>query len=197
MGNSVNYRASLKIEHAMADGAPYYVARTSNANEAANLLARIRESLLKIMNHATIAFSQHSIQDYAISEGVLFLLQRFPNGIEQDLTISELDTQRYHSFAFNQDKTDMYLCIRKHGLPDELLADQSTVLYVALHELAHAMCGDYAAQNADNQTIHNEDFRKKENYLWSIGFAFGLLDPSSMPGKEHCGFSLPDPARSV
>lgn len=193
MGN--HHNTGLQIYHAHLDGKPYYVVPTQNAQEAAELLAETNDFLQAIIRHMIIMYNRHTVGNERIANGIGILMRRYPS--VDALRLYELDTRRTHSFAYNQDKVHMYLCIRKNGLPDETLADPSTVLYVALHELAHSMCNGYAPTNGNNETVHDQDFRDKEMFLWTIANTFGFLDATTMPGTVHCGHELPNPAQSV
>lgn len=196
MGNSgAKHRQRLVKVQSRIDGLWYDVVRSANQNDTADLLARTRRSLLQVMQHLRIMIDRQLDMPKAIEDGVRLMLSRYPpNGTPR---LTELDNLGIESFAFNQNKVDIYLCLRRNAAPSVELASDSTVLYIALHELAHSMCGNYAPETSAHHTIHDADFRSKEVFLWGIGNKLGMLEPSSVPGTTHCGHQLPVPELST
>lgn len=201
MGNLIRqfgaqYRNRLVRVVSRVDGMSYDVVRSANQVDAADLLARTRRSLLQVMQHVRIMVDRGMDMPENVRRGITLLLSHYPTNTSTP-RLNELDNLRIESFAFNQDKVDIYLCLRKGEAPQIELAADTTVLYIALHELAHSMCATYALQAGAHLTVHDADFRSKEAFMWGVAHKLGLLDPQTMPGTTHCGHQLPVPELSV
>jgi hypothetical protein len=96
--------------------------------------------------------------------------------VDPDVT-SKLNIQAGNQ-SFTEDKKDMFLCLRDEQgkyYPDNML------MYVALHELAHA-------KSHSIDTNHSGDeFKNNFNYYLKKAEELGFYSPSKGLVREYCG----------
>lgn len=177
----------LRETFSTLDGNSYYVQNTSNATDAANLIAQLQNSVKRTMNY----IHQLNIEDLSphIQQGVKVLKKKHPYG--SNVNIYELNPQKSQAIAYNQNKSDLFICLREQP-PYDTLASHDTVLFIVLHELAHTMQPGYAKHH-NGKTIHDAQFRQSEHFLMNTAKKLGLIYPSNIPGRKHCGRVMPDP----
>lgn len=174
------------------DSKSYYVLKSSNTKDAANLIAKLHASVQKIITH----IEQMDIDDlsYDIQQGIQALTSKHPHGTNIDLY--ELNPNQSDALAYNRNKSSIFLCLRKDPAVSDKLANHDTVLFVVLHELAHTMQTKFAS-SIQGKTVHDENFRRLERFLMSISEKLSLLHPKSVPGRTHCGQLMPNPDHSM
>ena len=115
----VNYMVS-KI-----DGRKYLVRNLKDKQEAADLLAIIRQNLIKL--------SQELKKKNGDNEDINRMINNFnPNNISESN-----ENNKYTSYSVNKGEK-MVFCIRSRDSKNKLV-DLNTMMFVALHELAHTM----------------------------------------------------------
>jgi len=119
------YINDIKIVKSTIDGRSYLVRNLPDSVKAANLLAEIRSRLVKIVDYLG--------RKYPKEAKVNRLIRNFdPDQISE----STVDS-RYTSYSVNKGEKIVF-CVRQR---DELnqLVDINTMMFVAIHELAHIM----------------------------------------------------------
>jgi hypothetical protein len=166
---------------------------------AADALSRLYRSIDRILAVVRAEAAAGTQDRFAL--GRVRLLARIS---KKGVNIVELDPRQHNTIAINRNKSDIVLmCMRRDplgrstgGVPDNRIADDDTLLFIAIHELAHSMVDDYAL-SFNGQTVHNTEFREYERYLMRIATSLGLLEPASIPGRLHCSKTMPNPDEAM
>jgi len=155
------------------DGKHYYVLPTKNKQDAANLLAKLKE----LLNRVTKLLPQND--QYKLKNVIFY----------------EMDHESSESIAYNQNKTNIYLCLRERP-PNEKLASLDILLFIALHEIAHTLQNSYSEQ-LGGKSIHDDKFRAIEQDLFNKAKQLGLMNTNDVIGSVHCGRIMPNPKNSM
>lgn len=154
------------------DGRKYLVRNLPDAQEAANLLAKINNDLLKLVRHMSAKYGQNN----ELKEFVSALVKNYnPNTISE----GSPDTG-YTSMTINKGEK-LILCIRQN---DKTFVDRNTILYVAIHELGHIM--------TYNETGHTTLFWNNFRLLLQEAIEIGIYirkDYDSQP-TDYCGIKI-------
>lgn len=81
--------------------------------------------------------------------------------------------------SYTEDKNAIVLCLKDPHTGSTY--DANTVMYVALHELAHVISKSYSVEE------HNDEFKKNFAKLLSIAESKGFYDPSRPIPPNYCG----------
>lgn len=178
---------------ATLDGQTYLVLDAPHKAAAANMLARTRSNMWKIMQYVRTIQSEQ--KDPLIRTGIGTLV--FKHKAPSNIRLYELDSTLTNSLAFNQNKSQyIFICLRRDLASMELAADD-TVTFIALHELAHTMNIHTDPVDAQGRTVHSSEFRKLEKFLFATATKLGLLYPESVPGRSHCNSVIARPDEAV
>ena len=130
-----------------------------------------------------------------IKSGVSLLLRKTNN--INTIKLHELDYTQTRALAFNVDKSEhIFICLRR-DLKSGQFADDATVLFIALHELAHTMHQKFDPHDEKGFTIHSPQFKKYERFLMTVTENMGVLKPSMIIGTAHCGSVIMDPSTAI
>lgn len=155
------------IEKVMStvDGRTYLVRKLPDSKEAANKLAEINKSILKLIDNLDKE-----------KDGVDRLIERY----DPD-NLSETEPgAKYTSYSVNKGE-QISICIRKHN--DNGFEENNIVTFVVIHELAHVM----------TKTIgHDESFWKNMKFLLEEAEKIGLYEPVdySVNNVNYCGMEV-------
>jgi len=108
------------------------------------------------------------------------ILEIYANLMKVDPVVTSKLNIQAGNVSFTEDKKNMFLCLRDEKgkyYPDNML------MYVALHELAHAK-----SQTVDVNHSGDEFRRNFEEYL-KIAEQLGLYSPAKGIVREYCGVS--------
>ena len=149
------------------DEKEYTVQIKDDSLEAANLIAKIREKLVVLMEHLEKSFS---IND----ERVRLLKKNFrPDRLKEGV-----DTPGYTSYSINKGE-QIVLCLRSN----DKLVDLNTMLFVVLHEFAHL---------STESIGHTEEFW--DNFKWileeSINIGIYTKQEFKVKNVEYCGMTI-------
>jgi predicted metal-dependent hydrolase len=153
------------------DNNEYLVRNLDNKEEAANILAKIREKLEKICSIMK--------KEYPNDESVTRMNERFNS---DNITESGKNNQ-YTSYSVNKGEKIVF-CIRQKD-EAQTLVDENTITFVAIHELAHIMTKSVG---------HTPEFWENFKRLLKIAIANNLYtkeDYANNP-KEYCGIKVSD-----
>ena len=153
------------------DGRKYLVRNLPDKNDAANLMSNLRENLVTIRDYLESNNSNEA--------RVKRLLQKFnPNNIMENKKGS-----KYTSYSINKGEKVVF-CMRSKDNRQELV-DMNTMMFVALHELAHIMTASIG---------HTEEFWKNFKYFLQVAVSLELykkVDYSVNP-QQYCGMKVTD-----
>ena len=149
------------------DEKEYTVQIKDDSLEAANLIAKIREKLVVLMEHLEKSFSLND-------ERVRLLKKNFrPDRLKEGV-----DTPGYTSYSINKGE-QIVLCLRSN----DKLVDLNTMLFVVLHEFAHL---------ATESIGHTEEFW--DNFKWileeSINIGIYTKQEFKVKNVEYCGMTI-------
>jgi predicted metal-dependent hydrolase len=149
------------------DNKEYIVQIKDDSLEAANLIAKIREKLVILMEHLEKSYGNN---DNRIKQ----LKKNFrPDRLKEGVT-----TPGYTSYSINKGE-QIILCLRNN---DELV-DINTLFFVVLHEFAHL---------ATESIGHTEEFW--DNFRWileeAINIGLYIKQDFKIKNVEYCGMSI-------
>jgi hypothetical protein len=149
------------------DNRTYTVQMKDNAKEAANLIAKIRERLITLVDHL-IKVTGSSDQR------IVMLKQNFrPDRLKEGV-----DTPGYTSYSVNKGE-QIILCLRNK----DKLVDINTMMFVVLHELAHL---------ATKSIGHTDEFWSNFRWILAEAINIGVYVKQDFKEKEveYCGMSI-------
>ena len=151
------------------DEKEYTVQIKDDSLEAANLIAKIREKLVVLMEHLEKSFSLND-------ERVRLLKKNFrPDRLKEGV-----DTPGYTSYSINKGE-QIVLCLRSN----DKLVDLNTMLFVVLHEFAHL---------STESIGHTEEFW--DNFKWILEEAINIgvykKQDFKLNNVEYCGMTITD-----
>ena len=153
------------------DNNEYLVRNLENKEEAANILARIREKLEKLC--------QLMKEKYPHDESVIRMNQRF----NADNITEAGKNNQYTSYSVNKGEKIVF-CIRQKD-ETESLVDENTITFVAIHELAHIMTKSVG---------HTPEFWDNFKKLLKVAIESNLYTKENYTNnpKEYCGIKVSD-----
>ena len=164
--NYIRKSIHLSLVKSTVDGNEYYVRNLDDKVEAANKLANLSQSLLRLLE---------SVKDNN-KKGIDRLIKRFdPKNITENIPGS-----LYVAYSVNKGD-ELSICIREKKT--EKFLDQNTVIFVAIHEIAHIMT---------ESTGHTEEFWNNMKYLLKEGIKTGIyeeIDYAKYP-TDYCGMEI-------
>ena len=162
-----------KVEKVKAsDGKEYQVQSLPDKEEAANLLAEIKRRLITLRDHM--------VKMYPDDPMVQRLVKNFrPDNIVETAT----NSKKYTSYSINKGEK-ILLCLRSRDNKNEL-ADINTMMFVAIHELAHVACAS---------TGHTEEFWDIFRTLLVEAINIGVYVKQDYRKKPqpYCGMEITD-----
>jgi hypothetical protein len=127
-----HYYSNIETIVSKVDNRNYDVQIKSDAQEAADLIARVREKLILLVNHMYKTFPNDD------------KVQRLKKNFNPDVIKEGIDNPSYTSYTINKGQ-EIILCLRTNGK----LVDLNVLTFVCIHELSHI----------GNETIgHDDDF---------------------------------------
>lgn len=152
------------------DGRDYLVRNKEDNVEAANRLAMIRRNMIKLCDHLEVKQKDE--------ERVKRMIERFnPNNL-----LEKPKSSKYTAYSVNKGEK-IVICLREKQ--SDNLIKLNTLMFVALHELAHVMTKSIG---------HTEEFWDNFRYLLKHSIKIGIyehVDYSNAPEK-YCGIEITD-----
>jgi predicted metal-dependent hydrolase len=149
----------------------YLVRKMEDNQDAANILATIRQKLTKLSNTC--------LTKYPKNESVIRLNEKFnPNNISETGKNS-----KYTSYSVNKGEK-IVLCLRSKDGKDTLI-DENTLTFVSIHELAHIMTLSVG---------HSDEFWKNFKFLLEEAINLKLYTKENYETnpKKYCGITVTD-----
>ena len=153
------------------DNNTYLVRKMPDAQNAADLLATIRQKLTKICKYCLV--------EYPKNKAVIRLNNKFnPNNISETGKNS-----KYTSYSVNKGEK-IVLCLRSRDGKDKLI-DENTLTFVSVHELAHIMTKSVG---------HTDEFWKNFKFLLETAIKLKLYEKENyeLNPKPYCGITVSD-----
>jgi len=163
---------NLRCIVSTVDGKKYCVRERKNIQKASNLLARITEKIEYLV--------ENTGQRYPNRENVKRLVENFnPKTIKETLPTSE-----YTAYSENKGEK-LAFCLNKKKNNDDNLIDSNTLMFVAIHEVAHIMTKSIG---------HTEEFWNNFKFLLENAVELKLYTPVDYKKEPegYCGMNITD-----
>jgi hypothetical protein len=154
------------------DGKKYCVRERTQIQNASNLLARTSEKLAYLVENVG--------QRYPDRDNVKQLVQNFnPTTIKETLPTSE-----YTAYSENKGEK-LAFCLNKKKNNNDNLIDSNTLMFVAVHEIAHIMTTSIG---------HTEEFWNNFKFLLENAVELKLYTPVDYKKEPegYCGMNITD-----
>jgi len=154
------------------DGKKYCVRERSQIQNASNLLARTSEKLAYLVENVG--------QRYPDRDNVKQLVKNFnPTTIKETLPTSE-----YTAYSENKGEK-LAFCLNKKKNNNDNLIDSNTLMFVAVHEIAHIMTTSIG---------HTEEFWNNFKFLLENAVELKLYTPVDYKKEPegYCGMNITD-----
>jgi hypothetical protein len=164
----------VKYVESMIDHKKYLVQDKHNSNEAANLLAKLRNNMNKIIEECN---SKKDTKYADFEKYIDRLSDRNNNGI----VFSESDPNSpYTSYSVNKGE-ELVFCLRSKET--KKFHDINLIMYVMVHEIAHIACPEYG---------HTPLFNKLFKFLLQVSINIKLYKKIEFDNKpeEYCGMTI-------
>jgi hypothetical protein len=163
---------NLRCIVSTADGKKYCVRERNNIEKASNLLAQTTDKLSYLVENLNSRFKNR--------ENVQRLVENFnPTTIKETLPTSE-----YTAYSENKGEK-LAFCLNKNNKDNNNLIDQNTLMFVAIHEIAHIMTLSVG---------HTEEFWQNFKFLLENAVQLGIYEPIDYKKnpKNYCGMTISD-----
>jgi len=169
---------SSEVKYVKArDGNEYLVRNLPDKRKAANKLAMIKKNLDALVEHLR---ENLELKDYFSKRDEIELLIKNYN---PDSLSESSPGNKFTSYSINKGKKIVYCLRSKDGA--NRLVNNNTILFVAIHELAHVMT---------KETGHVPTFWDNMKFLLKVAIKLGIynyVDYSSNT-QEYCGTQITD-----
>jgi len=162
----------LKCIVSGVDGNKYCVRDRKKIQKAADLLAGITEKCKQLVHYLD--------EKYPTQDNV----QRLVKGFNPQKVMETLPTSEYTAYSENKGEK-LAFCLNQEKTDNDNLIDENTLMFVALHELAHI---------ATKSIGHKNEFWDNFKFLLVEAKEAGLHNPQDYKQKpqEYCGMKIKD-----
>ena len=168
-----NYGAfDLKCIVSTVDGNEYCVRERNKLQEAADLLAKITEKCKQLVDYVYGKFPDQ--------ENV----QRLHTNFNPKKVMETLPTSKFTAYSENKGEKIAF-CLNKEKQENEILIDESTLTFVAIHELSHVMTKSIG---------HKSEFWQNFKFLLEQAKEANIHNPIDYKAapREYCGMKIHD-----
>ena len=168
-----NYGAfDLKCIVSTVDGNEYCVRERNKLQEAADLLARVTEKCKQLVEYV--------YGKYPDQENV----QRLHTNFNPKKVMETLPTSKFTAYSENKGEK-LAFCLNKEKQENETLIDESTLTFVAIHEISHVMTKSIG---------HKSEFWENFKFLLEQAKEANIHNPVDYKAapREYCGMKIHD-----
>jgi len=168
-----NYGAfDLKCIVSTVDGNEYCVRERSRIQEAADLLARVTDKCKRLVDYVHEKFPD--------KENV----QRLHSGFNPKKVMETLPTSKFTAYSENKGEKIAF-CLNREKTKNEGLIDESTLTFVAIHEISHVMTKSIG---------HKSEFWENFKFMLEQAKEAGIHNPVDYKKepREYCGMKIHD-----
>jgi len=153
------------------DNRQYLVRNMDDKQEAADMLANIRKNLDSIVNY----LKENNSHDARV--------ERLVNNYRPEKLSESIPNTNYTSYSVNKGEKIVF-CIRSKDEKQKLV-DLNTIMFVAIHELAHVMTKSIG---------HTEEFWNNMKFLLKKGIDIGVYENHDYRNDPipYCGTEITD-----
>lgn len=162
------YYSSIETIVSTIDNRNYEVQIKDDSQEAANLIAQVRQKLVTLVNHMYKTFPSNP------------KVIKLKNNFNPDVLKEGIDDPKYTTYTVNKGE-EIVLCLRTNGK----LVDINVLTFVCIHELSHI----------GNETIgHDEPFWDffRELLLEAINIGVYTKYDYRAQNVQYCGMTITD-----
>jgi hypothetical protein len=174
---------AVDVTYINKGGIEFLVRNLDDKEQAAKLLSDICSKLTKLVNHV-----DEDIDNSKNTEDQKEGIKRLKKNYNANAIVESSPGNKYTSYSINKGEKIVF-CLRSKD--DNKLVDLNTMMFVAIHELAHLMSKDIG---------HTKEFWDNMKYLLKRSIEIDIYtkqDFNSNP-KEYCGTMITDtPLNSV
>ena len=162
----------LKCIVSTVNGNEYCVRERSRIQEAADLLARVTDKCKELVEYVYEKFPEKAN------------VQRLYSGFNPQKVMETLPTSKFTAYSENKGEK-LAFCLNKDKQDNEQLIDESTLSFVAIHELSHVMTKSIG---------HKSEFWENFKFLLEQAKAAGIHNPVDYKKepREYCGMKIND-----
>jgi hypothetical protein len=168
-----NYGAfDLKCIVSTVNGNEYCVRERNKIQDAADLLAKVTDKCKELVDYVYNKFPD--------KENV----KRLHDGFNPKKVMETLPTSKFTAYSENKGEKIAF-CLNKQKNENEHLIDESTLTFVAIHELSHVMTLSVG---------HKSDFWENFKFLLEQAKDAGIHNPVDYKKEpsEYCGMKIHD-----
>ena len=156
----------------------YLVRNLPDKEEAALLLSKIRDRLSKIVEHVS-----KDIDKKEQSKEHNHSLKRLKKNYKPNNITESSPGNKYTSYSINKGDKIVFCLRAKDGSND--LVDINTMMFVAIHELAHLMTKSIG---------HTTEFWDNMRFLLNVGIEIGVYKKQDFNNNpvDYCGTKITD-----
>jgi hypothetical protein len=168
--NSDEFQLKCIVSH--VDGNKYCVREREKLQAAADLLAKVTEKCKDLVAY----LKKTSPTDERV--------KRLVSGFNPQKVVETLPTSEYTAYSENKGEK-LAFCLNRSKTQNENLIDESTLTFVAIHELAHI---------ASKSVGHKSEFWENFKFLLENAKTAGIHNPVDYKKdhKEYCGMTIHD-----
>lgn len=158
------------------DGEYYLVRDLDDKQQASNLLARIKKSIIMLTNHL---YSNKDTKYIEYQQYIVQLHYRIKNVV----VIESSEDSVYTSYSINKGEQIVF-CLRSRRIKNQI-HKFNLLMYVVLHEMSHVACPEYG---------HTPLFKRIFAFITGVSIEIGLyqkIDFANGP-TEYCGLIITD-----
>jgi hypothetical protein len=169
------------------DGRDYLVRNLKDKQEAADLLAKTRAKLVKVVDHLK-GVNDEEVKKYSSNEEdakqTKEAFERLIKRFQPDNISESTPNNKYTSYSVNKGQKIVF-CLRARGTAEETIVEDNVIMFVALHELAHIMTVSVG---------HTEEFWENFRILLRVAIALKLYKNQDYSVKpvDYCGTKITD-----
>ena len=154
------------------NGKTYCVRDRKNINEAADKLANAVISMNKLVDYAYEKYPNH--------ESII----RLKNGFDPKSISETLPTSQHTAYSENKGEK-LAFCLNKNKNNNDNLIDSNTLLFVAIHEIAHIMTESVG---------HTDEFWQNFKFLLEHAVELKIYTPVDYKKEpeNYCGMDITD-----
>ena len=162
----------LKCIVSTVNGNEYCVRERSRIQEAADLLARVTDKCKQLVEYVYEKFPEKAN------------VQRLYSGFNPQKVMETLPTSKFTAYSENKGEK-LAFCLNKEKQDNEQLIDESTLSFVAIHELSHVMTKSIG---------HKSEFWENFKFLLEQAKEAGIHNPVDYKKepREYCGMKIND-----
>lgn len=171
-----NIESNMVYEKATFDNHEYLVRNVNGKNIAANRLAYICDGFKKLKKHLSKKVDNNKLKK---TKNIDLFIHEFD---EYDIS-ERTPNDNFTSYTLN--KKSIHFCLITRNKNNEL-HDKNTLMFVALHEVAHVFCKECDA--------HDDGFGKAFKFILKEAVEAGIYTPQDFRNnpKKYCGIMITD-----